>query len=164
MAVVPDLNDKLDEITELVESARAMPLSASCVLNRAELLERLGELRDLLPAAVVEARELLSDRDGVVAAGETEAERLLAAARVEREELIAASSVTAAATERAEAVLAEAGAEARRMRSEVDDYVDGKLATFEIVLHKTLATVDKGREKLRGRHELDDLAGADPAT
>ena len=159
---MPDLTDALDGITELVESARSLPKSASCVLNRAELLGQLAALRDQLPQAVVDARAVVEDRDGVVAEGTAEAERLLAAAREEREALVRGSSVLAAATERAEAVLAEARASAEQLRREVDDYVDGKLATFEVVLQKTLVTVDRGREKLRGRHDLDDLAGVDP--
>ena len=48
--------------------------------------------------------------------------------------------------------------EARQMRQEVDDYVDTKLANFEIVLNKTLAAVLRGREKLHGRHEMEQLA------
>ena len=35
------------------------------------------------------------------------------------------------------------------MRGEVDDYVDTKLANFEVVLDKTLAAVHRGREKLQ---------------
>ncbi len=45
------------------------------------------------------------------------------------------------------------------MRAEVDDYVDTKLANFEVVLDKTLSAVQRGREKLRGRTAHEDLAG-----
>ena len=38
------------------------------------------------------------------------------------------------------------------MRAEVDDYVDTKLANFEVVLDKTLAAVNRGREKLQRPH------------
>ena len=47
--------------------------------------------------------------------------------------------------------------EAYAIRQEVDDYVDQKLANFEVVLNKTLSAVHRGREKLRGRQELDEL-------
>ncbi len=43
------------------------------------------------------------------------------------------------------------------MRQQVDQYVDGKLATFEITLNKTLSAVHRGREKLRGRGEMESL-------
>jgi hypothetical protein len=48
------------------------------------------------------------------------------------------------------------------MRSEVDDYVDAKLANFEIILHKTLSAVEHGRDKINGRNdELAELADSD---
>ena len=46
---------------------------------------------------------------------------------------------------------------------EVEDYVDAKLANFEIVLSKTLSAVERGREKLSGRHELERLGTGGPA-
>ena len=47
------------------------------------------------------------------------------------------------------------------MRREVDDYVDTKLANFEVVLTRTLGAVERGRDKLRGRREVDDLDDLD---
>ena len=44
------------------------------------------------------------------------------------------------------------------MRAEVDDYVDTKLANFEVVLDKTLTAVRRGRDKLSGRTAHGDLA------
>src|SRR5205085_9263531 len=46
---------------------------------------------------------------------------------------------------------AEARREAEEIRAEADDYVDSKLANFEVVLTKTIGSVDRGREKLLGR-------------
>ena len=40
-----DVQKKLDEIVEAVGNARSMPMSASCVVNRAELLAMLEEVR-----------------------------------------------------------------------------------------------------------------------
>jgi hypothetical protein len=39
------------------------------------------------------------------------------------------------------------------MRAEAEDYIDQKLAAFEILLNKTLGTVAKGREQLRGERQ-----------
>jgi regulator of protease activity HflC (stomatin/prohibitin superfamily) len=43
----------------------------------------------------------------------------------------------------------EARQEARRLRNEAEDYCDQKLAAFEIVLERTMKTVQAGREKLQ---------------
>lgn len=152
-----EVHEKLAEITQLVESARAMPMSASCVVNRAELLTLLGDLAALLPETISQAQEVLGDRELVVEEGRREAEKIIAAARAERRRLIEATDVHAEATAEAERVLDEARQSADAMRVEVEDYVDAKLANFEIVLTKTLSAVERGRQKLSGRHELEAL-------
>jgi cell division septum initiation protein DivIVA len=157
-----DIHAKLDELTAVIENARAMPMSASCVVNRAEILEHIDELRALLPSELTEAQRVIDDRSAVVAEGHEQAQRLLETARAERARLVAKTDVVREASEQAELLLAAARADAERMRVEIDDYVDGKLANFEVVLHKTLQAVDKGRAKISGRHELDSLAGPQP--
>src|SRR4051794_38624557 len=143
----------------MIESARAMPMSASCIINRTEALERLEELRKLLPGELTTAQQILDERGAVVAEGRAEAERIIEAARGERAKLVARTEVVRDASREAEVVLSAARADAERMRVEIDDYVDGKLANFEVVLQKTLQAVEKGRAKISGRHELDALAG-----
>jgi multidrug resistance efflux pump len=153
-----DVHAKLDELTALIENARAMPMSASCVVNRGEVLAHLDELRSLLPSEFDEARRVLDDKGAVIAEGHVEAEQIIEAARTERARMISKTEVMQEAAKAAEATVATAVADAERMRHEIDDYVDGKLANFEVVLHKTLQAVEKGRAKISGRQELDALA------
>jgi vacuolar-type H+-ATPase subunit H len=60
----------------------------------------------------------------------------------------------------------EAQDEARRLRHEAEDYCDHKLAGFEIVLERTIKTVQSGRERLRvtplATSEVAAIAGVDP--
>jgi cell division septum initiation protein DivIVA len=154
---VDEVHSKLAEITQLIESARAMPMSASCVVNRAELLALLADLEALLPATISQAQEVLGDKELVVEEGRREAEKIIAAARAERRRLIEATDVHVEASAEAERLVEEARQSAEAMRVEVEDYVDAKLANFEIVLTKTLSAVERGRQKLSGRHELEAL-------
>lgn len=155
-----DVQAKLDEITAVVEGARAMPMSASCIVNRGELLAILDDLREMLPAELSEAAGLLRERAAVVDEGRAEAERIIEEARAERTRMLAKTEVVREATKEADRIVEAARADAERMRLEVDDYVDGKLANFEVVLHKTLAAVERGRAKLGGQHELHALREA----
>ena len=156
-----DVHAKLDELTALIEGARAMPMSASCVVNRADVLAQLDELRSMLPTELSHARQVLDDREAVVETGREEADRIIEAAKAERARMIARTEVMREATREADVLLTGARSDAERMRLEIDDYVDGKLANFEVVLHKTLQAVEKGRAKISGRHELDSLASPD---
>ena len=157
-----DIHAKLDELAALIDNARAMPMSASCVVNRGEVLAQLDELRALLPTEFDEAQRVLDDKGAVIAEGHAEAARIIEAAKAERARMVARTDVMRDATAAAEELRAAAAADAERMRLEIDDYVDSKLANFEVVLHKTLRAVEKGRAKISGRHELDALAGRAP--
>lgn len=154
-----DVHAKLDELTALVEGAKSMPLSSSCVLARPEVLALLDEVRQLLPTEIAQADDVLRDKASVVAEGRAEADVIIAEARAEAERLVSSETVTVEARRTADAMVADAEESARAMRLEVEDYVDGKLANFEVVLHKTLAAVARGRDKLRGEVGDPDLRG-----
>ncbi|MDJ1132532.1 cell division initiation protein [Streptomyces iconiensis] len=145
-----DVQQKLDEIVAAVDGARSMPMSASCVVNRAELLALLGEVREALPGSLAQAREVLGDREHVVAEARQEAQRIIDTAQAERGSLVSGTEVARQAQEEADRILNEARGEAAEIRAEADDYVDSKLANFEVVLSKTIGSVDRGREKLLG--------------
>ncbi|MDP9398264.1 MAG: hypothetical protein M3P96_10800 [Actinomycetota bacterium] len=155
-----DVHDKLDELTAAIENARAMPMSGACIVNRAEVLALLDDLRELLPEEFRHAELLLREREAVVEEGRREAEGLLEEARAERERLLEQSEVIVEARQRAEETEARAEEAAAALREDADGYVDDKLAEFEAVLHRTLATVARGRRKLRTGEDDDVL---DPA-
>lgn len=172
-----DAQAKLDAIVAMVEQAKTKPLSGTVVIPRTDLLDALQELRKELPEQLAEAQKVLRERRSLVEAARAESERLLSearrqsertvdearrnsermleSARQERQALVDEASVLAEAEDDAEQMIAEARGEALRMRAETDDYVDASLARFEALLEHTLATVGRGRDKLR---QLSDSA------
>ncbi|WP_225823119.1 ATP synthase F0 subunit B [Streptomyces naphthomycinicus] len=145
-----DVQKKLDEIVSTVSGARGMPMSASCVVNRAELLAMLEEVRQALPGSLAQAQELIGDREQMVEQARQEAERIIGDAHAERGSLISDTEIARRSQAEADRILAESRKEAEEVRAEADDYVDSKLANFEVVLTKTLGSVGRGREKLLG--------------
>ncbi|MFF0213662.1 DivIVA domain-containing protein [Streptomyces vinaceus] len=146
-----DVQKKLDEIVAAVGGARSMPMSASCVINRAELLAQLEEVRQALPGSLAQAQELIGGREQMVEDARREAERIIESAHAQRGSLISDTEVARRSQAEADRILADARREAEEIRAEADDYVDSKLANFEVVLTKTIGSVDRGREKLLGR-------------
>ncbi|OEJ33914.1 DivIVA domain-containing protein [Streptomyces subrutilus] len=146
-----DVQKKLDEIVAAVGGARSMPMSASCVINRAELLAQLEEVRQALPGSLAQAQELIGGREQLVEDARREAERIIESAHSQRGSLISDTEIARRSQAEADRILEEARREADEIRAEADDYVDSKLANFEVVLTKTIGSVDRGREKLLGR-------------
>jgi len=150
-----DLHDELIQLAATVRDAKAMPMSASCLVNRAEMLDVLERLRDELPANLEHAESLLSHRDAVIAAGREQAERLLEGARGERERLIEQTDVLVEARARAARVTSEARTESTRLLADADKYVDRRLADFEVLLNQLGSQVNNGRLRLTTRRAGD---------
>jgi len=141
----------LDAIEQAVAQARAMPMSSSVLVNRAELLELVDEVRAALPSQLHRADELLADADAARASAQAEADAILARARARAAELVERESVVTDAQARAAQIVAEAQETADGLRRDADDYCDRRLADFEIDLGKVLSQVQAGRAKLAGR-------------
>lgn len=154
------LEAKLAQLEELLAEAKPVPLSSSIMLNRAEVDGLVGEIRTAVPEEVKQARWVTKERDDVLAKARAEAASILEQAQQEREHLLQSTEIVNAARTEADRIRDEAREDARRLRLEADDYVDAQLAKFEILLQKTLATVERGRENLRGRLGADALAEA----
>jgi hypothetical protein len=145
---IPDTEGLLLQLRELLDTARSMPLSASVMVNREEFGEILQDAIDGLPDEIRQARWLLKEREEVLQRADREAERIIDVARVRAERMVERTEVVREARRTAEDVVDEAGRVAAQMRLEAEDYVDRKLAAFEVVLDRTMQQVVKGRERL----------------
>jgi hypothetical protein len=144
-----DVETILHRVADLVGNARPMPLSASVMINRDEVLELVEEALSRLPEELRQARWLLREREEFLAKVQREGDDILEAARVRVERMVQRTEVVRSAEHRAREVLDEAETEARRLRHEAEDFCDQKLAQFEIVLDRTLRTVQAGRSRLQ---------------
>jgi cell division septum initiation protein DivIVA len=224
--VVYRLYETVDELSTVIENARSVPMSGSCMVPRDHLLDLLDDLRENLPEDVHKAGAIVEQRTEILQQAQAEAERLtgrtrneseqvvgqarrqreeiLGTARRQRDDLLAraqveAEDLIARAEEAAERILEEARlhhealvadaqaqqaeliaaaqaehhrlvsetevyqgavtradelgaqtvADVARMRAEVDEYVDTRLADFGTTLERMLRSVEKARATLR---------------
>jgi vacuolar-type H+-ATPase subunit H len=153
-----DSIEKLNTAIAIVEEARGVPLSASCVVHRGEMLEILNSARDFLPVDFITAEGILDDRDRIIDEGRTSAEAMIATAREDVARMIEQTSIVQAARDEAQRILDDARAVAEEERAEVEAYIDGRLATLEVILNKTMDAVARGRERLEGASDKDVLS------
>jgi F0F1-type ATP synthase membrane subunit b/b' len=144
-----DAEGLVRQALEMVSSARAMPLSASVIVARDELAALLQRALENLPDELRQARWLLRERDEFIAQRKREAEGLLDDVRAQAERMVQRTEIVRQANQVAQRILDDAREEARRLRHEAEDFCDQKLASFEIVLDRTIRTVQAGREKLQ---------------
>lgn len=153
-----DSIEKLNTAIAIVEEARGVPLSASCVVHRGEMLEILEGARDFLPADFEGAEAILADRDRIIEEGRNSAESMIASAREDVSRMVEQTSIVQAARDEAQRILHDAREVAEDERREVEAYIDGRLATLEVILNKTIEAVARGRERLEGAGDQDVLS------
>jgi cell division septum initiation protein DivIVA len=159
-----DLAARLEQLDELVREAKSMPLSSSVLVNRDEILELIAEMKEGLPEEIKRARWIVRDREELLTKARQDGEQIVEQAHEEQLRMARKEEIVARATTEADRVVTEAEERAREMRTEAEDYVDGKLAQFENSIRKileasqastkslnrTLDQVEVGRERLRG--------------
>jgi F0F1-type ATP synthase membrane subunit b/b' len=153
-----DSIEKLNAAITLIEEARGVPLSASCVVHREEILEILDGARVALPTDLDQAIEIISARERIIEESRTSAEHLIATAREDVSRMVEQTAIVQAARDEAQRILDDARALADEERAEVESYIDGRLATLEVILNKTMEAVARGRERLEGAGDKDILS------
>jgi F0F1-type ATP synthase membrane subunit b/b' len=157
-----DLSGRLSELEVVVNEAKSMPLSSSVLISRDEVLQMIHEMQENLPEEIKQARWVVKDREELLAKARVEGDRIIEQAKEEQRRLALRDQVARRAEEEAARLLQEAEDSTNAMRRDAEDYVDAKLAQFEIALRKiledaqstaralakTLDQVEVGRERL----------------
>src|SRR5256885_1400083 len=104
---------------------------------------------------------VLEERDKIIDAGRREAERIIAEAESEHTRLVSINEIVVSAEHEAARTISDARSETQRLREEVDDYVDTALANFEQFLTRSLASIERGRDKMHALREIGSFQTED---
>ena len=155
-----DVVENLEAAIAAVEEARSVPLSASCVINRSELLQLLDKIKVSFPNDLARAISIQRDKENILEDAHEQADAIIEQAREEVVRLVEQTTIVSSARKEANRILAEANTDGEKSREEIDAYIDSRLATLEVILNKTLDVISKGRDKLDGfetKHALSEL-------
>jgi cell division septum initiation protein DivIVA len=163
-----DIATRLQQLEDMVKEAKSMPLSASALLNRDEVLELVTGMKEALPEEIKQARWVVKDREELLAKARRDADAVMEKARADQSHMLSEQAVVQEAQEEANRILTQAREQARQIRLEAEDYVDGKLAQFDAALtriQEALVGADEALTKVRGQVEAgrDKLRGSHPA-
>ncbi len=132
----------LDELIAIVDEARSIPMSASVMVNRSEMLDLLTAARDTVPDQMVQADDVLADVDRVQAQARSDAQsivdsaqeegaRIVTEARARAERLVSEDAITVAARSEAQRIEDEAKIKPERLKEGANSYADSTLAELE---------------------------------
>lgn len=135
---------------DLIERARPMPMSASSIINKNEVLELLNAAVQSLPDEFRAARWLLKERDDFLARVQGEGDLLIARARDTAQRMVQRTELAKEANDHARRVVSEAEQEARDLRLKTEDWCDQELGRLEVVLERISRSVAFGRSRMQG--------------
>lgn len=165
----------LDQIEDLVEVARALPMSASVLVNKAEILDLLEQARQALPDDLVAADAVVADADAVMGRADSAAESTLTEANARAKDIVQdarakADDLATRSREDAEAVRERAAAEAEHMvakaREQAENIVEqARMQADELIDQENVSIQarERAEEIVRVAHEkaMDLAEGAD---
>lgn len=138
----------LRRVVDIIATAPSVPLSSTPRIDRDEVIELLEDALQRLPEEIRQARWMLKERQEFLEKTKREADEVLTAARQQAERMVQRTEVVRAAESRARQVVESAEEESRRLRNETEDFLDQRLASFEILIDRLQKTVSTGRQRL----------------
>ncbi len=140
----------LDELELLLKESRKVPFSSGkTVVETNRFLDRLDRIRAILPEELETARIILSERERLYNEACSEAEKYVEQSRDQVARMMDNNEIVRNAREAAEDILARGENEARQLRVDANEYVDGLLSHMEIVLRKGLDAIMQGKDELK---------------
>lgn len=148
-------NEAIGTLRTMVANAKGVPMSASCMINRAEALALIDKISGSVLEESAEATSVTQAREKELASAREKAARIVEEAQRLAGEMVRETPVHVEAVERAEAVTREAAEESEQIRREADSYVDGRIAELEAGLARTMTQIQTMRVRLAERSRLD---------
>lgn len=138
----------LRRILDIIATAPSVPLSSTPRIDRDEIIELLEDSLMRLPEEIRQARWMLKERVEFLDKTKREADELLGAARQQAERMVQRTEVVRSAENRARHIVEAANDEARRLKNEVEDFLDQRLGSFEALIARVQRQVLTGRQRL----------------
>ena len=147
----------IDKLDDLIHNAKRtmLPGSDQVRLDREEVYDILDQMRATIPEEIKQARWIVKERQEMLAEAKREAERIVKEARDRQEQLVSQEEVVKQAERSADDIIEDARGREREIRLGAEDYADEILNTLEVNLSKFIGAVQRGRERLQGKDEVE---------
>lgn len=145
-----NVEDILQQIDDLLDSAWAMPLSGGKgVVDVEQIRKLLDRLRGNIPAEVRQARAIVKDRADIISTAKQEAESIIRNAEERRNQILSHEEIVTQAQEKANEIQAQTHKRAREMRKSAQEFTDDLLRRTEETLAMQISQVRQARQALR---------------
>jgi cell division septum initiation protein DivIVA len=157
--VVYRLYETVDELTTVIENARSVPMSSSCMVPRDHVLDLLDDLRESLPEDGQAAGAIVEQRTEILQQAQAEAERLTGRTRAESEQLLVQArrqrdEILGTARRQRDELLVQAQADAEQILLEAEAEAQALVAEGQQHRAALVAEGQAGHERLLTETEV----------
>jgi vacuolar-type H+-ATPase subunit H len=145
-----DVLKLIDEIEDIVEAGSSLPFSNKVMVDKAELLEIVKEIRIKLPDEIKQAAWIKEERQRILAEAQQDADTLLTETEGRLVELVDQDEITRKANARAEEIITKAQNNAKEIRLGSMEYADSLLLETQENLKEVIQLLNDNRKELRG--------------
>ncbi|NLD88369.1 MAG: hypothetical protein GX633_08965 [Clostridiales bacterium] len=144
------IDEMLDILYNMVEEAWSIPLGRDkCVLKREDALNIIDEIRGNLPGEIKRAREIVENRNEIVAAARRDADSMKLQSEEKARAILNKSEIVNMAKEKAAEIERISETRAKELKSAASTYCDDILKETEDSVTETLEQIRSLRAQFR---------------
>ncbi|MCM8749058.1 hypothetical protein NET02_07875 [Thermomicrobiaceae bacterium CFH 74404] len=145
---VTDLNELIERLEEVITRGSRVPLTNRVMVEEAEALVLIEQLRRSLPRELIQARRVLQERQKIILEAQMEAQKILSTAQERAQYIMSEQGIVNEAKARCEEMLRQAKDQAKRAKGEVDLYALELLSRVEEALQESLSRIQHVKDQV----------------
>ena len=147
-----NISQILDEIEDMIDSAKPMPFSTGRItIDGEQVKDLISEARSALPQELRMSQRILEDRESIIAGARKEAETIVQKAEERAKILVSNNEITKQARQQGIDMINQAQAKTKMLRDSAYDYVNSILSESETALTASLSEVKRTRTALKNK-------------
>lgn len=144
----------IESLEGLLESGWQLPMSGGKIMvNAKDFKNIIEEMKSSLPEEIMQAKKIVKDRTRIIEDAKEKSEFMLKASEEKVRELINKNEIVKAAESTAEKIIAEAEFKSKEIRTSADEYVNRIMGNFEESVNRYLSEIRKIREMFRTEND-----------
>ena len=144
-----DLYELLDQLQATIEQAKSVPFSDNCLVDRADALYWIKQIRASFPSEVKQAKWIVEQNRQVVASARQKAENILRESEQRQAIMVDEHQITLLAKEQGDQILADANQQSEQIYARSLDYARKRLKEVENELTDMLVRIQKDLKELK---------------
>ena len=146
---VAEIEELLDELDDLVDTASSLPLSKKKLINEDEIVKIIGEIRNNLPAEFAQAKQIVKDARDIKMLAGRERDEIIAKAESDAQALVEKEEIVKRAKALANDIVTKAQNESKEITRATAAYLDRLLAQTDDAVCQSLNDLRKAKSMLK---------------